>query len=58
MNSVKYINGEGNYLADIIFVGEAPSTEEVKQGKPFVGQSGKTLRSWIVEYLDQDPLQF
>jgi DNA polymerase len=58
MNSVKYINGEGNYLADVIFVGEAPSTEEVKQGRPFVGQSGKALRAWITEYLDQDPAQF
>ena len=35
--------GEGNLNAKIIFVGEAPGFNEDKQGKPFVGQSGKIL---------------
>ena len=36
---------------DILFVGEAPHTEEVKQGKPFVGSSGKILRSCIEQFI-------
>ncbi len=35
--------GEGNFNAEIIFVGEAPGFNEDRQGKPFVGQSGKIL---------------
>lgn len=33
--------------ADIIFVGEAPGTEEVARRKPFVGASGQLLRSTV-----------
>lgn len=32
---------------DVLFVGEAPGTEESKEGKPFVGRSGKLLDNWI-----------
>src|SRR3989338_1539013 len=35
--------GEGNPKADIMFIGEAPGEQEDKQGRPFVGQSGKFL---------------
>lgn len=35
---------------EILFIGEAPGYEEDKQGKPFVGRSGKLLDKWI-EYL-------
>lgn len=39
--------GKGNKLAKIMFIGEAPGAQEVKQGIPFVGKSGKTLDEWI-----------
>lgn len=35
--------GEGNADADIVFLGEAPGSDEDKQGVPFVGRSGKLL---------------
>lgn len=35
--------GEGNPQAEIMFVGEAPGEQEDKQGRPFVGNSGKFL---------------
>ncbi len=39
----------GNPDADVMFVGEAPGADEVLLGKPFVGPSGKMLRSAIVD---------
>lgn len=36
---------------DIYFLGEAPGAEEQKKGKPFIGKSGKLLRSLIPEDL-------
>ena len=39
----KKVLGYGNTRARIILVGEAPGAEEEKQGKPFVGRSGKLL---------------
>jgi uracil-DNA glycosylase family 4 len=41
------VPGEGNPDAEIIFLGEAPGREEAKCGRPFVGRSGKLLRSSI-----------
>ena len=35
--------GEGNPAADLVFVGEAPGEHEVREGRPFVGPSGKLL---------------
>lgn len=35
--------GEGNPDAKLMFVGEGPGQEEDKQGRPFVGRSGKLL---------------
>jgi uracil-DNA glycosylase len=43
------VPGEGNANADIVFIGEAPGKEEAKTGRPFVGRSGKLLRSLIKE---------
>lgn len=43
----KAVAGEGDPNADIVFVGEAPGREEAKTGRPFVGRSGKLLRSLI-----------
>lgn len=43
------VPGEGNPDADIVFIGEAPGREEAKTGRPFIGRSGKLLRSLIRE---------
>lgn len=45
----KAVPGEGNPDADIVFIGEAPGREEAKTGRPFIGRSGKLLRSLIRE---------
>jgi len=37
------VPGEGNANAKLMFVGEAPGAQEDKQGRPFVGASGKFL---------------
>ena len=37
------VPGEGPLDAEILFIGEAPGVNEDKQGRPFVGQSGKFL---------------
>lgn len=40
--------GEGNPLARIMFVGEAPGEEEDKTGRPFVGRAGQLLEKMII----------
>src|SRR5947209_16807685 len=45
--SGKPVPGEGNPDAHIMFIGEAPGKQEAATGKPFVGRSGKLLRSLI-----------
>ncbi|RJQ28025.1 uracil-DNA glycosylase [Candidatus Parcubacteria bacterium] len=45
----KIVLGEGNVDAEIIFVGEAPGRQEIKEGRPFIGRAGKLLRSLIKE---------
>ncbi|MDX1615575.1 MAG: uracil-DNA glycosylase [Candidatus Promineifilaceae bacterium] len=44
----------GNPDADIMIIGEAPGTEEDRQGKPFVGRSGQLLDQ-ILEAVELDP---
>jgi uracil-DNA glycosylase family 4 len=39
--------GEGNPCADILFVGEAPGSEEDQTGRPFVGRAGQLLNQII-----------
>ena len=39
--------GEGNHLARIIFIGEAPGENEAKTALPFCGRSGKLLDEMI-----------
>ncbi len=39
--------GEGTSEAEIMFVGEAPGSSEVKEGRPFVGRSGKFLTKML-----------
>ncbi len=43
----KLVFGEGNPDAEIMFVGEAPGKQEAVSGRPFIGRSGKLLRSMI-----------
>jgi len=40
---INAVVGSGNLNANILFVGEAPGANEDKEGKPFVGRSGKIL---------------
>jgi uracil-DNA glycosylase family 4 len=42
-NNVFPVIGEGSHSAAIMIVGEAPGANEAKQGRPFVGASGKFL---------------
>lgn len=42
-NNYHPVVGEGDYDADIIFIGEAPGETEAKTAKPFCGRSGKVL---------------
>jgi DNA polymerase len=41
------VPGEGNPNAELMFVGEAPGAQEDKQGRPFVGASGKFLSEML-----------
>jgi uracil-DNA glycosylase len=45
----KAVPGEGNPDADVVFIGEAPGKNEAQTGRPFIGRSGKYLRSLINE---------
>lgn len=42
-----HVPGEGSDRARVFFIGEGPGEEEDKQGRPFVGRSGKFLREMI-----------
>ena len=39
--------GDGNEDAKLVFVGEAPGSDEDRQGKPFVGRAGQKLTQII-----------
>jgi uracil-DNA glycosylase len=41
------VPGEGAPDANIVFLGEAPGKSEAQTGRPFIGRSGKYLRSLI-----------
>jgi len=43
----KVVLGVGDYEAKIMFVGEAPGSEEEKEGVPFVGPAGQLLTKMI-----------
>jgi len=49
----KKVDPEGSLEAEVVIVGEAPGEEEEKQGRPFVGYSGKILRA-VLSALDID----
>ena len=38
-----FVFGEGNPVADLVVIGEAPGAEEDASGRPFVGRSGQLL---------------
>lgn len=42
-----WVCGEGNPEAELVLIGEAPGKEEVRQGRPFVGQAGKNLDEFL-----------
>jgi uracil-DNA glycosylase family 4 len=48
------VPGEGNPDAAVVFVGEAPGREEAETGRPFVGRSGRFLRS-VMEQVGFSP---
>ena len=39
--------GSGNFQAKLMFIGEAPGSEEDRQGLPFVGRAGQLLTKII-----------
>jgi DNA polymerase len=39
--------GEGSHFSKVMFIGEAPGANEAKQGRPFVGASGKFLNELL-----------
>jgi uracil-DNA glycosylase len=43
------VPGEGNPLADLMLVGEAPGATEDEQGRPFVGRAGQLLDELLAE---------
>jgi DNA polymerase len=45
----KFVFGDGNPEARIVFVGEAPGGEEDRTGIPFVGRAGKLLDELLSE---------
>lgn len=48
-NRTNSVFSDGSDNADIMIVGEAPGAAEDKEGRPFVGQSGKLLRGCLDE---------
>ncbi len=44
---MRFVPGEGNAEAAIVFVGEAPGKKEDELGKPFVGAAGKFLNEML-----------
>jgi len=53
LDNTNKIVPSGSIYAPIMVIGEAPGAEEEKRGEPFVGKSGRILRS-ILDYLDLD----
>jgi len=45
----RYVRGEGPLSAKLMIVGEAPGYDEDKEGRPFVGPSGRLLNKFLAE---------
>lgn len=43
----RFVFGEGDSEAELVFVGEAPGYDEDQQGRPFVGRAGQLLTKII-----------
>ena len=48
-HATQLVMGDGNFDADIVFVGEAPGKKEDEQGIPFVGAAGKFLNEMLYQ---------
>jgi uracil-DNA glycosylase family 4 len=48
--ATQFVAGYGNIDSKIIFIGEAPGTEEDQTGIPFQGRSGKLLHLYLKKY--------
>lgn len=46
---IKAVPGRGNPRADVMFIGEAPGSNEDIQGEPFVGAAGRALARALKE---------
>lgn len=44
---IRFVFGEGNPAADLMFIGEGPGKDEDLQGRPFVGKAGELLDKMI-----------
>jgi uracil-DNA glycosylase family 4 len=44
-----YVYGHGPRPAEVMLIGERPGGDEAKQGRPFVGKSGKELDRYLLE---------
>jgi DNA polymerase len=44
---MRFVFGEGNPKADLLFIGEGPGRDEDLQGRPFVGRAGELLDKMI-----------
>ena len=47
-NRTNAVFGEGNPLADVMFIGEGPGADEDAEGEPFVGKAGKLMNQAFV----------
>ncbi len=45
--ATQLVMGDGNPVAEIVFIGEAPGKKEDIEGKPFIGSSGKFLNTML-----------
>ena len=45
--AIQAVPGDGNVNARIVFIGEAPGAKEDKEGRPFIGSSGKFLAEML-----------
>ncbi|MDH3425985.1 MAG: uracil-DNA glycosylase, partial [Acidimicrobiia bacterium] len=48
-NRTTVVFGDGDPLADLMFIGEGPGFNEDQQGLPFVGKSGNLLEQLLDE---------
>ena len=45
--AIQGVLGDGNANTQIVFIGEAPGAKEDKEGRPFIGSSGKFLAEML-----------